>query len=102
MQNFVNFGETQSMKNEILRLFQMASSPDLNQTQRKQVDDELKQLGMLSIIQHVYDLCSIISEPTYDNHFKDFAVIHLKNYLTSNLNQIFPKSLTKSKTKEIF
>jgi len=70
-------------KFRLLDLLSKAASGQLTQLERKNVDTELKQLGMISITQHVQDLCEIIGtdQIPQDNPQKDYAAIYLKNYL---------------------
>ena len=71
----------------LAELLQKAMSSQISQQERKNVDTELKKLGMISMTQHVRDLCEIISTDQIPNESaqKDQAVIHLKNYLQLTL-----------------
>ena len=71
-------------------LLSKSAAPTLGTQERRDVEGQLKQLGMISFTAHVSDLCSIIGAPEIpnDNPCKDFAAIYLKNYLRTTLESV--------------
>lgn len=68
-------------------LLSKATSATISQKERTQVDEQLKLLGTVSMMQHVQNLCEIVGskEIPMENPIKDHAAIYLKNYLRSAL-----------------
>lgn len=60
---------------------------NITQEERADVDLQLKQLGMVSLVYHVQDLIDIIVAPEIPstNPSKNYASIYLKNYLMQTL-----------------
>jgi hypothetical protein len=71
-----------------LDLLTKASSATISQQDRKNTDEQLRQLGMVDMRQHVSDLCEIIATPDIpdSNPSKDHAAIYMKNYLRTTLS----------------
>ena len=78
---------TSSTKFLVLDLLTKASSANISQQDRKNTDEQLKQLGIVDMRQHIADLSEIIGTPDIpeSNPSKDHAAIYMKNYLRSAL-----------------
>jgi hypothetical protein len=73
----------------VLDLLTKAASASISQQDRKNTDEQLRQLGIVDMRQHVSDLCEIISTADIpeNNPSKDHAALYMKNYLRTVLVQ---------------
>ena len=73
----------------MLNLLSKSAAAQTTKKDREIADSQLKNLGLISIQQHVQDLIEIIVSPEIpiENPSKDYASIYLKNYIRQTLSK---------------